>query len=207
MIQRIVHAVLLFGLAAVIVSCGDKTKGKAPDASTDKKTGASAATDVASSGGTEFTSKEGKFTVKYPDGFTMSSNSESTMPLETAVGKLDMKVNTAMKGAGEVMMTAYIDYPDKAFDAGIPVMLDGAQDGAMKNLGGTVEHREDITLDGNPGRSLTFSGKSSGTDVYGRVDYYIVKPRLYQILYLSDKKDGVSSDPVKAAFSSFKLNK
>ncbi len=129
------------------------------------------------------------------------------MPLETAVGKLDMKVFTATKGQGSVFMTAYIDYPENAFEAGTEKMLDGAREGALKNLNGKVDRQESVTLDGNPGRSMTFTGKTGGMDVYGRVDYYIVKPRLYQILFLSQDKAMVEDASITTAFGTFKITK
>lgn len=153
--------------------------------------------------GTLLESEEGRFSVRIPVGF--SSPEESTVPLETAVGKLDMKVFTAVKGAGAVIMAAYIDYPEEAFAAGTEKMLDGARDGALKNLNGKLSSQKSITLLGHPGRSITFSGTSAGTKLFGRVDYFIVKPRLYQLLYISQKKADVGTTAIKNAFSSFTL--
>ncbi|MBS1911721.1 MAG: hypothetical protein JST22_07030 [Bacteroidetes bacterium] len=156
-------------------------------------------------GGTPFQSKDGRFSFTFPDGF--SEPSPSTMPLETAVGNLKMKVFTSTKGSGSVFLAAYIDYPKKAFTEGTEVMLDGAENGAMENLGGTVDTKHSIAIDGNPGRSLVFHGNNKGTDIFGRVDYYIVKPRLYQILYLTDSQENLTDDNITNAFSSFALTK
>ncbi len=153
--------------------------------------------------GTLLESKEGRFSVRIPEGF--SSPEESTMPLETAVGKLDMEVFTATQGESSVFMAAYIDYPESAFEAGIPAMLDGAREGALKNLHGKVLSQKSTSLLGHPGRSMKFVGKTGGMRVYGRVDYFIARPRLYQVLFLSSAKAMVEDPTVTAAFKTFTI--
>jgi hypothetical protein len=208
MTNRFFRATLILGLAVALASCGGK--GDKPATTGDSKDTAASAdkaheSTAGEAGGMELASDQGEFSVKIPEGF--SNPEESTMPLETAAGKLNMKVFTSSKGEGAVFMTAYIDYPDSAFRNGEETMLDGAREGALKNLNGQVVRQESKTLDGNPGRSVTFTGKSGATDVFGRVDYYLVKPRLYQVLFLSQTKEMVDDPGISASFDSFKLKK
>lgn len=205
MTKRFSRAIILFGLAIVVAACGGGKDNKPADAEKKDTSGSASSSSTEAAKGMELASADGRFKVMIPEGF--ANPQESTMPLTTAVGTLNMKVFTAAKGDAAVFMTAYVDYPEEAFANGTDVMLDGAREGAMKNLNGTVDRQESITLDGNPGRSVTFSGKSQGIDVYGRVDYYIAKPRLYQILYLSQSKDGLDDESIKNGFSSFAITK
>lgn len=209
MTNRLFRASMILGLAVAVAACGLGSKTDKPATSDVKSDSTAAPSSSAASSATteptELSSEGGRFSVTFPSGFSKAQ--ESTMPLETAVGKLDMKVYTATKGQGSVFMAAYIDYPENAFAAGTEKMLDGAREGALKNLNGQVDHQEEVTLDGNPGRSMTFTGKTGGMDVYGRVDYYIVKPRLYQILFLSQDKAMVEDAGITEAFGTFKLTK
>lgn len=153
--------------------------------------------------GVVFESSTGRFTLTVPGGF--STPEHSTTPIETSSGTVDMHMFTSARGTGDVLLIGYVDYNDDAFSNGIEPMLDGAADGAMKNLDGKIESQNNVTLAGNPGRSLTFAGVSQGTKVYGRIDYYIARPRLYQVLYLSKNKKSVAAKDIKGTFGSFKL--
>ena len=151
--------------------------------------------------GVELASDEGHFRVVLPSGF--SNPVASTLPISTARGTLDMQVYTSAKGTNAVFLIGYIDYPDQAFEQSTTTMLDGARDGALRNLNAKLSSQKDVKLMGYPGRTITFAGTSEGQKLYGRVDYYIVKPRLFQVLYLSSKKKDVADKNIKDAFASF----
>ncbi len=148
-------------------------------------------------------SEEGRFSVRIPEGF--SNPTESTMPIEMTFGNIDMKAFTATKGQGSVFMTAYIDYPDSTFAAGTEKMLDGAREGALKNLHGKILSQKSTSLLGHPGRSMKFVGKTDGMRVHGRVDYFIVRPRLYQVLFLTTAKAMVEARTITSAFATFTI--
>jgi len=184
----------------MIAACGDKSQDTKPgDTSAATGTGSTQPPE-----GVDLGSSQGRFNVKFPPGFT--NPQEGTKEVETPAGKLMMTIYTSAQDTTSAYMVAYLDYPEEAFNAGIEAMLDGAREGALKNMSATLEKQESVTLSGHPGRSMTFNGTSQGRPVYGRIDYYIAKPRLYQILFLTSNKEQVSSPEITACFSSFAIN-
>src|SRR5689334_14368167 len=134
--NRLIRATLAFALAStLIVGCGSKDKPASGDTKKSDSGSTTKGTDT-SAGGAATTSSDGGFSISLPEGY--STPTETTMPLATKAGNLNMKVRTSTKGDEAIFMTAYVDYPDSAFAAGTDVMLDGAQQGAMTNLSGTV---------------------------------------------------------------------
>lgn len=148
-------------------------------------------------------SPKGKFTAQFPDGFPSASVSSTNVP--TAVGTLKM-ITLMSTNEEAACMIAYADYPAKAFrGADLEVMLDSTRSGAMRRINGEILREESITLNGYPGRSVYFSGSSGETVLYGRFDYYIVKPRLYQVGYMTSIEEDVSHPNIEAFFDSFAL--
>ncbi len=150
----------------------------------------------------DVTSSDGRFHAVFP---MSTAPSMSTAPVNTAIGEITMYTYMATDDRSAAMI-AYVDYPTEAFEgASVEAMLDSARAGAMRNLHGKVTKQSKITIDGHPGRSVYFTGKSSGMTLYGRFDYYLVAPRLYQVGYLSSKAKDVSTPNIKAFFNSFEL--
>lgn len=148
-------------------------------------------------------SKPGRFSMRLPEGF--SEAEESTIPVETIVGNIDMEAYLSMRGEGSMFMAAYADYPDSAFNAGTEPILDGAREGALESLNGKIISSKNLSLLGYPGRSLTFRGRSAGMTVYGRIDYYLVRPRVYLVLYVDRRRGAVKDRKIAAAFNSFTI--
>jgi hypothetical protein len=148
-------------------------------------------------------SPKGKFTARLPNGFPSANESSTNVP--TAVGTL--KMTTFMSTNEEaVCIIAYADYPAKAFkETDLEVMLDNTRDGAMEKINGEILREESITLNGYPGRSVYCSSSSGGSMIYGRFDYYIVKSRLYQVVYMTSNEEEVSHPNTEAFFDSFAL--
>jgi hypothetical protein len=150
----------------------------------------------------DLTSTDGGFHAVFP---MPSEPSMSSAPINTAIGEIMMYtyMTTDDKGAA---MIAYVDYPTEAFEgASLDAMLDSARAGAMRNLNAKVTKQTKITIDGHPGRSVYFTGKSNGLKLYGRFDYYLVTPRLFQVGYLSINAKDVNTAKIKAYFNSFEL--
>ncbi|HVZ40536.1 MAG TPA: hypothetical protein VHI13_14750 [Candidatus Kapabacteria bacterium] len=153
--------------------------------------------------GTQFAPADGNFSIQMPKGFTEPVASD--MPIQSAVGPLNMKLYTSLLDAQTVMLISYTDYPDPASKTDGKVLIKGARDGAMKSLKGTVLNEKETATNGIAGRSVLFSGLSSGHRTYGRVDYYYDQPRLYTLLLLTPKQSIVSSAPIGNAFASFAI--
>lgn len=150
-----------------------------------------------------FTSQEGGFSVAFPDGYP--SPKVDSSDVSTRIGALKMYTFLAERNDAACMV-AYSDYPEDAFDgASVSALLDSARNGALNNVNGKLIKQKSITINGHPGRSVYFRGKSGGTTIYGRFDYYLVEPRLYQIGYMALRQKSIDTREVKNYFSSFRL--
>jgi hypothetical protein len=204
MFIRTVSIPLVLGLALVIVACGDKSsRGKAPASGAAKLDTAAAARKPEEPKGVRLGAKEGRFSIYFPEGF--STPEQKTMEMETPAGKLPVTLYMAQQDSTSAYIVAYSDYPDRAFDAGIEAMLNSAPESALRTYNGTVEKRTDVMLDGHAGRSLIFRGTAESRPVYGRADYYIVKPRIYEILFLSSDSTMVNTPRIASTFNTFAI--
>ncbi len=116
---------------------------------------------------------------------------ESVQKIQTAVGELDMNmVGYSSSKAGDNVYYGVIrsDYPEEQFsdisDEQIKSILDGAVNGAVTNVNGTLESDENITLNGYPGRKILI--KTTGMDLY--MNAYLVDNVMYitQVIALED---------------------
>jgi hypothetical protein len=156
--------------------------------------------------GVTLESPEGKFSVVLPDSFP--SPELSTKQVATEIGDIAMHLYTSSKSDGSAFIISYNDYPDSAFVKETARMMDDIRDGALGNMDAKLESQKDFTFEGHPARTLNFSLASAGQNGYGRLQYYIVRPRLYQIIFLSlDNQFERDSKAINRTFSSFKLLK
>lgn len=198
MITRFMHIALIC-VVGLLVTTGDAMAQDTKSGTSGKKKGAAKKKTT----GVELNSQEGRFSVEFPAGFT--DPAENVVEVEIPGGTLPMTMYTASKGATSAYLVAFLDYPEESFEQGIESMLDGAREGALKNMNATLESQKSITLNGHPGRSITFAGFSGEQRVYGRIDYFIAKPRLYQVLYLTSSKTKVNAPEITACFESFTI--
>jgi hypothetical protein len=151
-------------------------------------------------------SKEGKFSVILPDSFPPPQL--SSKQVTTEVGDITMHLYTSSKSDGSAFIISYNDYPGNAFVKETSMMMDDIRDGALNNMDAKLESQKDFSFEGHPARTLNFSLTSEGRKGYGRLQYFIVAPRLYQIIFLAldnqSERDAIATD---RTFSSFKLLK
>ncbi len=149
-----------------------------------------------------FSSDTGGFSVSVPGTFK-----ESTQSVSTALGSIDMHIFMLDQG-NVAYMVSYADYPEEFVkQADANVILDGARDGSLKNVSATLDTKQDITLDGSPGREFTGTVPDSqsmpgGGSVKSRI--YLAKSRLYQLLVMTAKGKEAAADPDQF-MASFKL--
>ena len=142
------------------------------------------------------------------DGFTISmpgspSHDEDTVP--SAAGPLPIHLYTLSEGY-EGFITGYTVYPDYIFSAAKSEdLMDSAQSGAISNVQGEVTSQRSITLDGNPGREIV--GSSPSKNIAFTVRIYLVKPRMYMLLYTQYGKDKPISESGVKFLDSFQLTK
>ncbi|HJW28412.1 MAG TPA: hypothetical protein VJ508_04080 [Saprospiraceae bacterium] len=150
-------------------------------------------------------SKDGKFSVILPDSFPQPEVSSKQVPTE--VGEITMHLYSSDKPDGSTFIISYNDYPENAFVKETPKMMDDIRDGALGNLGATLEGQNDFSFEGYPARSLDFSIASEGYQGYGRLQYFIAKPRLYQVIFLASDRAVRDLEVIRKTFASFKLLK
>lgn len=155
--------------------------------------------------GVTLESKEGGFRVRLPEGFT--NPDAASQEVTTDAGKIMLHLYTTSAADGSSFVISYNDYPEFAFVKSVGKMMDDIRDGALKNLNATLERQRDFRFEEYPARSLDFSLVSDGGKGFGRMQYFIVKPRLYQMVYIAFDSAHRDMAEVKGAFSSFELLK
>lgn len=161
------------------------------------ETAFTSATSVVVGGSESYTSKEGRFSVKF-EGKPKVSNET----VDTELGPIGMGIFMYEKSPSEVYMVTYSDYPpDQIEGATAELLLSGAKEGAIESLGiNGVRTEEWSELSGNT--SLDFTA-DNGT-YFVRYKLVLVKNRLYQIAILAEG-DYSDAKLSKKFFKSFKL--
>ncbi len=124
---------------------------------------------------TEFTSKEGRFSVSMP-----GKPNLQTEKIPTDVGSISMHMFMVEK-SNIAYMVAYSDYPSEMIQQSNPDdVLDGAKKGAMQNIDGKISKEELIAFGEAPAIELYFSAK--GGKGKGQAIIVLSGNRLYQVL-------------------------
>jgi hypothetical protein len=143
-----------------------------------------------------FTSAAGKYKVLlFPD----------PRKREQAAAGVTMYVAINDMGSRAILV-AYADIPIPAGETAeqTQTRLDGAKNGAIKNINGKLIREAKITLGKHPGRQ--FSAELPGSKGVMKARVYLVGKRLYQIMAVGPK-DFTDSADVKKMFDSFELTK
>ncbi|MDO8646811.1 MAG: hypothetical protein Q7R70_00140 [Candidatus Diapherotrites archaeon] len=123
-----------------------------------------------------------------------------TQTMNTAIGPVDIKMYVLEKdNLGYTV--GYTSYPEAAVSEKTPdQMLDGARDGAVANVFGTLTSEEILSINGNPAREFTITVKGGGI----RARIILVKNKLYMVL-VAASKDNIMKKQVGDFLESFKL--
>lgn len=148
-----------------------------------------------------FSSTKGKFSVLMP-----GDPQEQHQVVNTAVGPIDLYMYAVDSGS-IAYIVGYSDYPEDFIKNSEPKkLLDGARDGAIRNIKGTLVAERNITIEAHPGREFAFDvPKQSGIPYNGtgRSHMFLVGNRLYQCMVIG-KKDSRIED-IEKFVNSFKL--
>ena len=125
----------------------------------------------------KFKSEELAFIAEFP-----GTPEKSVQQIKTAVGELDMHmvaystVNTNDNAFYGIIRS---DYPKEQFsdmsEEKIKSILDGAVNGAVNNVNGTLESDKKVTLNGYPGRKIKI--KATGMEMF--MNAYLVDNIMY----------------------------
>ena len=154
------------------------------------------AADDATTKPADFAPKDGRFTVQMP-----GEPKEQTSKVNTPIGPIDVHLFISAPDPKSAYMVGYSDYPEEVVKkSDSDKILDGARDGAVRNVKGTLESEKKITMDGHPGRDYVISTEG----FRGRERIYLVNARLYQVMLLGSKEFVTGKDADKF-LDSFKL--
>lgn len=122
---------------------------------------------------------------------------EESKSTEASGITLNFTLYTATVGNSAYLISCN-DYPeDLMANANIDDVLDGALEGAISQIGGTIENKQAITVDGNPGREVSGTAKVSGQDAVVKARFIMVKNRLLQAMVLGAKGQIDAADMTK----------
>ncbi|MBJ7449296.1 MAG: hypothetical protein JHC93_02930 [Parachlamydiales bacterium] len=150
-------------------------------------------------------SHQGNFTIDLPKGF---QKPEYTMtPVKTEVGEIKTLnyISYADTGACMVGMSEYPPQLVALIDQKQDEVLKGAQEGALRNMGAKVINESSLTVDKLSAREATFVSSTDAQPLYGKMRLISSMPRLYHILYLTDKEENLNNPEVDSFFGSFKI--
>lgn len=149
-------------------------------------------------------SKEGHFVAKLPDGYT--SFEIEVQPIQTEMGEIETINYTSFTHSGAAMAGSS-EYPEAllVFIKGKEKeVLDGAEEGALRNVNGTIVNEEDLRVENFPARTVEFTAEADGQPLFGRALFILADSRLYHLLLISNNHQELTAPSIDAFFKSFK---
>jgi hypothetical protein len=147
-----------------------------------------------------FTSPDGDFVVSFP-GEPKSNVAPVPIPDGTSIS---MTTYTVERGDG-AFIVAVADYPANLASADPNKVLEGARDGALKNVQATLTTSEATSLGAVPG--IAFTGTMAANNGVVTTRIFLDGVRLYQIFAVGDAASQRLTDDTAAFLDSFKLTK
>lgn len=202
-----VHSALLLVLGLTLAACGKDETPKTDTTTASGDTTTAVVTPAETTGSTsDFTSAEGKFSIKLPPGYPQPT--EQTNPLALPDGSSSVDLITYSSPSGEnAALFSYSNMGEKVDMKGKEkIMLDASRDNVLKSMNATLEKEENIEIDGHAGRMMIFSIPASATEtLQGRLEMYMVNPVAYQVMLIAKDRAVLESPEINAYFDSFKL--
>jgi len=107
---------------------------------------------------------------------------EQTQAQDTDLGPIDVHMYT-FEGGDVAYLVGYNVFPAAVIDASTPAaILDGARDGQVETVKGTLVNESEITLGTYPGRDLEIQVEGSDGASSLRTRLFMVGDRLYQLV-------------------------
>ncbi len=145
----------------------------------------------------DFTSTEGKFSVRMPGEPKAENNTITTDSGEIVIHLFGVPIGNTD------YIVAYSDYPAELVNSkGAAGILESARDGAINNTKGTLISDETIELNGFPGMMLVV-GSPDGNGI-AQAKIFLVGNRLYQV-FVAAEKDTAFSEENLAFLDSFQF--
>jgi len=156
-----------------------------------------------SSSGLSYDSPDGRFNITLPSGFSQFKSQTTKQP--TPAGDIELTILQTENSRGGCMV-GFSDFPEASFQGRTPLkMLEDGRDGALRNIGGTLEKQENLTVQGKTGISIYGSGKSGAQTFYVRFNFILDKPRAYQVGFLAYNRAELDKPDIDAYLKSFRM--
>lgn len=142
-------------------------------------------------------SEEGRFSVSFP-----GEPESKTEQVETPVGTLEFVMYSA--GSRKTgFIVAYVDYSQEVMkDADAKKMLDGARDGAVRNVNGRLGTEKELDFYGKPGKEFEILAPKNAI-IKARL--ILIGNRLYQMMAISQSRD-ILEEKTPMFFDSFRVD-
>jgi hypothetical protein len=190
---------LLLPLGACEKKAAEQTKPVATPAAKPAPAAKPTPPKVQQPSGVTVSSEEAGFSVTFPPGF--QNPNKKTTPVPTAVGVVKMHMYSSSKANGEFAAVAFNEYPDAVFEKQtMASLLDGAVNGALKNTGGKLDKQVDHAKGERPARTFYYTVQKGRRTGYGRQYLLGLKPRLYQIIFISSTKGRPTAPDIETFF-------
>ncbi len=157
--------------------------------------------EVPADSGIEVQSPSGHFTIALPPDFPtpeadtqfITTASDDTISMYTYISEINRGI--CIFGSNEYSSTTFAQQtPDN--------MLDNALNGALRQWSARLSESKPFIKNGGKGVSFWFVSKMDGKDLYGRFDYLLSKPRMYQVGFLSHDKSEILKPDIQKYFGS-----
>ena len=120
---------------------------------------------------------------------------------------MELNILQSENSQGAVAL-GYSDFPEASFVGRTPQkMLEDGRDGTLRNINGTLEKQENVTIQGRTGLNIYGSTNQAGKSIHVRFQFVLDKPRAYQIGDIAYNKADLDKPDVQAYFDSFRINK
>lgn len=153
--------------------------------------------------GLAYSDPSGRFSITLPPGFGAFKSQKQSHP--TPAGPIDLNILQSENSRGAAIL-GYSDFPEASFAGRTPQkMLEDGRDGALRNINGTLEKQDNVTVQGRTGLSIYGSTSQAGKSVYVRFQFVLDRPRAYQIGYLAYNRADLDKPEVQSYFDSFRI--
>lgn len=194
--HSLVQLMMLLAAAAVSAACGGS-------ASTAVTTNAGpAGSGSAAAAGTPFTSTEGKFSITLPAGFAPfreKRNEATRMTGYTSSGPNNTACNVSYSEFSDAL-SSQLNTPEN-----IEKALGAMRDNSVMGMGGVPEREEKVTVQGQPGLSVSGVIEKVDSTAFFRMDNVIANSRGYRFGCLSTNKEELNKPEIRAFFDSFRF--
>jgi hypothetical protein len=151
-------------------------------------------------------SSEGLFLIQLPLGF--SDYEKEVQPIQTEMGEIETVNYTSFSDTAAAMAGSSL-YPESLliFIKGKErEVLEGAQEGALKNVSGTVISEMDVDIQSSPARYVEFTAEAEGQPLFGKALFLLNENRLYHVLLITSNPQDIHDKATTAFFESLKIN-